>query len=361
MVILAKRGHEVTLLASRFGEAPKNESLDGVRIIRLGGLFSIFLLAPFKVLMMSRKFDVLVDTAIFGIPFFSRIYSRKPTITVCHHLPRETFQIEANYRGPLGWILSSLAMIFEDKLYPLFYRDTPLLTFSESTKRDLVGIGFREHNVIVAPHALAHVMFANSFDTDTITKRLQSYQEPVEKNGVPTFVCLGRLKKYKGVQDAVFAMGEVIKKVPDAKLLILGRGDYAKDLEELVLKLSLARNVRFFGYVSFETKIQLIKQAHALIMPSYKEGFPTPIFEAQACRTPVVANDARGVSEYVTPGVDGVVYEKGDWKEMASLLLEVSGWNGSHEVPAKTADMWLNIDWERRESELVRLMESLSH
>jgi glycosyltransferase involved in cell wall biosynthesis len=361
MVVLAARGHEVTLLTSRFREAPKSESLDGVQIIRLGGLFSIFLLAPFKVLLMSRKIDVLVDIAVFGIPFFSRIYSRKPTITVCHHLPRETFRIESTYRGPLGWILSSLAMILEDKLYPFFYRDTPFLTFSETTRRDLVGIGFREQNVIVAPHALAHVMFANSFDTDTITKRLLSYQEPIEKDGVPMFVCLGRLKKYKGVQDAVLAMGEVTKKVPDAKLLILGKGDYKKDLEELVVKLSLVRNIRFFGYVPFETKIQLIKQAHALIMPSYKEGFPTPIFEAQACRTPVVANDARGVAEYVTPGVDGLVYEKGDWKEMAKLLLEVSRWNGSHEVPARTAETWVNVNWQRRESELVNLMESLPH
>src|SRR5438445_12599630 len=63
MVLLTSRGHEVTLLSSRFRGAPKLEFLSGVKIVRLGGLLSIFLLAPFKVLSMRRNFDVVVDVA----------------------------------------------------------------------------------------------------------------------------------------------------------------------------------------------------------------------------------------------------------------------------------------------------------
>jgi glycosyltransferase involved in cell wall biosynthesis len=249
-------------------------------------------------------------------------------------------------------------MLLEDKLYPFFYRDIPLVTFSESTKRDFVGIGFREPNIIVAPHALAHVMFANSFNTDTIAKRLLSYQEPIEKNGVPMFVCLGRLKKYKGVQDAILAMGEVIKKTPEAKLVILGKGDYQESLLRLVRDHSLAKNVLFLGYVPFEEKLRLIKQSHALIMPSYKEGFPTPILEAHACGTPVVATDAIGISDYVRPGVNGLLYPPGNWRKLAELLSDILENDTLGRLGRSDQAKRFTMDWIENENELVSKVES---
>src|SRR3989441_12128116 len=111
MVLLRTRGHEVTLLSSRFKGGAGQESLDGVKIIRLGSLLTIFLLAPLKLFSMRKNFDVVVDVALFGVPFFSRLYSNKPVLTICYHLPRETFKTELSKYGPFGWILASLAIV----------------------------------------------------------------------------------------------------------------------------------------------------------------------------------------------------------------------------------------------------------
>src|SRR6266487_1389078 len=136
MILLTARGHEVTLISSRFRGSSRQEILSGIRIIRLGGLFTIFLLAPLKLFSMRKNFDVVVDVALFGVPFFSRLYSNKPTLTICYHLPRETFRTELSHYGLFGRVLASLAIEVEDRLYPSLYRRTPILTFSETTKQD---------------------------------------------------------------------------------------------------------------------------------------------------------------------------------------------------------------------------------
>src|SRR6266699_211821 len=82
MVLLTARGHEVTLLSSRFKGAAKRESLNGVKIVRFGGLLTIFLVAPLKLLWMRRNFDAVVDVALFGIPFFSRLYCNRQVLTI---------------------------------------------------------------------------------------------------------------------------------------------------------------------------------------------------------------------------------------------------------------------------------------
>src|SRR6266699_3441002 len=117
MVLLTTRGHDVTLLSSRFRGSLRQESLSGVKIMRLGSLLTVFLLAPFKLFLMRKNFDAVVDVALFGVPFFSRLYSNKPVLTICYHLPRETFRAELSYFGLLGQILALLAIEVEDRLY----------------------------------------------------------------------------------------------------------------------------------------------------------------------------------------------------------------------------------------------------
>src|SRR5207253_10769769 len=119
--------------------------------------------------------------------------------------------------GPLGRILASLAILVEDRFYPSLYRRTPILTFSDATKQDLIETGFSATRVHVADRALAHVMLTNSFETETIRKRMRSFAGPVKKHSEPLFVCLGRLKRYKGVQDAIMAMTELTYRFPSAK------------------------------------------------------------------------------------------------------------------------------------------------
>ena len=156
----------------------------------------------------------------------------------------------------------------------------------------------------------------NISDEDKMTLQAAT----AKRSGPPSLVVMGRLRKYKGVQDAIRAMTILKHQCPDAKLHILGQGDYEDDLHKLVASLRLEDRCIFHGYVPVEEKTRMIREAHVLVMPSYKEGFATPVFEAGLACTPSVASDAVGVVDSVEDGVSGLIYPMGNHKKLAEAV-----------------------------------------
>ena len=114
-------------------------------------------------------------------------------------------------------------------------------------------------------------------------------------------ISVGRLTKHKGHEHIIKAMSLVIKKVPDAKLFILGRGYYKDYLEDLVNKLKLSNNIEFIGYTNdignYYNKSKLF------VLASDYEGFSNSLVEAMSYSLPVIATNSPGgnseiLSEY---------------------------------------------------------------
>jgi glycosyltransferase involved in cell wall biosynthesis len=320
MRMLVERKHLVTLICSNYPGGKKEESIEGINVVRIGNLYTVFFLAMLKYLSSKklRDYDVIVDVALMGIPFFTRIYTRKPVFAIVWHLPREVFFIELTQKigRLLGFISATLARFVEDVITPLFYSNVPLFTFSKSTQIDLEKTGLR--NVVMKEYALARAIMHGAVREDLI--KTQDFNPGKEKNNSPMFICLGRLKKYKGVQDAIKAMSLLAKGYPDSHLYVIGHGDYEPQLKALSKELKVENNVHFLGFISLEDKIEMYQKAHALIMPSYKEGFATPVFEANMCGTIAVVSNAIGVGESVKHEQTGFVYPLGNYQRMASYL-----------------------------------------
>lgn len=320
MKMLVERKHVVTLVCCNYPGGKKEETIKGINVIRVGNLYTVFFFAMLKYLR-SRKlqnYDVIVDVALLGIPFFTTLYTRKPVLVVLWHLPRETFFMELKQRMGelLGFISATTARFVEDVIAPIVYRNVPVFTFSQSTRIDLERIGFS--NVIVKEYALARAIMHGALTEESISSK--AFSPRGEKRKSPLFICLGRLKKYKGVQDAIKAMSLVIKNFPDSRLFIIGRGDYEPKLKSLSKDLGVENNVHFLGFIPLKDKIEMYQKAHALIMPSYKEGFATPVFEANMCGTIAVVSDAIGVGDSVKHGKTGFIYPLGNHQKMAYYL-----------------------------------------
>ena len=86
---LAERGHTVTIACATHDRAPREEVVDGVRFVRRGSKMDIYL-RTFLALLLGRygKVDVIVDVQN-GLPFFTRLATRKPVIVLVHHVHRE--------------------------------------------------------------------------------------------------------------------------------------------------------------------------------------------------------------------------------------------------------------------------------
>jgi glycosyltransferase involved in cell wall biosynthesis len=88
--------------------------------------------------------------------------------------------------------------------------------------------------------------------------------------------------------------------IPDAELVVIGRGPMARSLRNLAAALSVGSRVRFIDQVSQAELVRYYNAADALVLASVSEGMPNVVLEAIACGTPVVAMAAGATVEVIS-------------------------------------------------------------
>lgn len=299
---LVKRGHSVTQLSSSFEGSEREEILDGVKIIREGNADARTLLTSVQFKAYRRykkefegKVDLVIDE-VHGIPFFTPFYVKEKKVALICEVAGDLWNIAVRFPfNILGRII--------ERIYPFLYSKIKIITISESSKKELSGIGFRTTQINVIP------MGSNSKIIDSL---------PV-KEKKPTLVFLSRLSKSKGVGDAIQSVAILKKEFPSLTLWIIGRGDkgFKKELNDLIGNLRIQNNVKFWNYVSEEKKEELLTKAHILLMPSAKEGWGLTIHEAGARGTPAIVYDVPGLRDVVKDNVNGIVCKVNSAKDLA--------------------------------------------
>ena len=105
-------------------------------------------------------------------------------------------------------------------------------------------------------------------------------------------ITIGRLTKHKGQEHIIKAMSIVTKKIPNAQLLILGRGPQESYLLSLIKKLKLESNIELIG---FTTSIEdYLKKSKVFVLASDYEGFSNALLEAMSYSIPVIATSSPG-------------------------------------------------------------------
>jgi glycosyltransferase involved in cell wall biosynthesis len=297
---LARRGHDVTLLASGWEGAPRVAEADGMRIHRVGGRHSYTLqAAPYYLRHLAKeRFDVVVED-LNKVPLFTPFWVRRPLVLLVHHLFGATAFREASVPfAAATWAL--------ERPIPLVYRNLPAEAVSESTADDLAARGMRRDRIRV---------IHNGVDVDFFRP-----DPAVERTTQPTFLSVGRLKRYKRIDHAVEAVARLKARGTSVRLLIAGKGDDESRLRETVDRLEVGDLIQFAGFVSEERKRDLLRACWATVQPSPKEGWGITNVEAAACGTPTVASDSPGLRESVLHEKTGILYPHGDVEKLADAL-----------------------------------------
>ena len=113
----------------------------------------------------------------------------------------------------------------------------------------------------------------------------------------PVVVAVRRLAQRMGLDNLIRAMPEVTRRVPEALLMIAGRGPQRSELDAQVAALGLADNVRFLGFIADDDLPLVYRAADIAVMPSRElEGFGLTAVEALAAGTPVLVTPVGGLT-----------------------------------------------------------------
>lgn len=146
----------------------------------------------------------------------------------------------------------------------------------------------------------------------------------------PVVVCVSRLVPRKGQDTLIRALPLVRAKVPDASLLIVGRGPYEQRLRRLALEHGVSEHVVLTGGVDSAELPQHFAAGDVFAMPCRTrrlgmdvEGLGIVFLEASASGRPVLAGDSGGAPDAVEDGVTGRVVDGTDAGEVAARLIEL--------------------------------------
>jgi glycogen synthase len=138
--------------------------------------------------------------------------------------------------------------------------------------------------------------------------------------GAPRVLCLGRLVADKGYDLAVAAFADVLRRFPEARLVVAGDGPMRAALERQTAELGLTGAVEFVGWVPADKVPELINSTSLVVMPSRREGLPLVGVQAAQMARPVVATRVGGLPELIVDGATGVLVDREDSRALAEAI-----------------------------------------
>lgn len=135
------------------------------------------------------------------------------------------------------------------------------------------------------------------------------------------------LRRKYGPEVLLRAFARVVRQVPQARLVMAGRGPLAGRLRHLAGELGVAGQVEMPGFVPHAEVPELMRSFDVFVNPSVydSETFGVAILEASCCALPVVATRVGGVPEVCRDGDTGLLVERDDPVALAEALLRLAG------------------------------------
>jgi colanic acid/amylovoran biosynthesis glycosyltransferase len=150
----------------------------------------------------------------------------------------------------------------------------------------------------------------------------------------PVFLSVGRFAEMKSPHLTILAFNEVLKKIPEATLVMIGKdggGDLFEACRILARALQIDSRIAFKGILSHDEVLLEMQSARIMVQHSLtapitgdKEGTPVAIMEAMACGLPIVSTRHSGIAELITHGYNGLLVEEYDYIGMANCMIELA-------------------------------------
>lgn len=123
-------------------------------------------------------------------------------------------------------------------------------------------------------------------------------------------VYVGRLSYQKNPERLVSVIERIVKEKSDVSIGIIGDGNLAEKIEQVLADKNLDKNVDLLGFIA--NPLPIVKSARAFIMTSRWEGTPMSVLESLALGTPIVSTPVDGLLDIIKPDINGVLSDNDD-------------------------------------------------
>lgn len=292
---LAADGVDVTLRTARYRGAPRREVIDGVRIDRAGGRYTVYILAGLAMVaarigvgpLRRVRPDVVIDTQN-GVPFLARLVYGRRSVVLVHHCHREQWPVAGPVMSRVGWFV-------ESRLSPRAHRGNQYVTVSLPSARDLTDLAVAPAHIAVVRNGL------DEAPAPTLT---------APRSASPRIAVLSRLVPHKQIEHALDLLAQLRAAEPDLHLDVIGGGWWAQPLIEHAARLGITDAVTFHGHVDDVTKHELLQRCWVHVLPSHKEGWALAVMEAAQHSVPTVGyRSSGGLTDSIVDGVTGLLVD----------------------------------------------------
>ena len=144
--------------------------------------------------------------------------------------------------------------------------------------------------------------------------------------GASTILAVTRLgagEREKNVDKLVWALPQVLRHLPHARLVVIGDGALREELQELARTLGIGDSIDLPGAVDRDVLERAYATAAVFALPSSKEGFGIVYLEAWANGLPVIGSRFGAAGEVIDDGVDGITVDPADAPSLADALVRL--------------------------------------
>ncbi len=197
-----------------------------------------------------------------------------------------------------------------------FFRCNGFFCYGIRSKEYLMSYGVSESKIAYRCQAAA---LPHGYGTDQVLSHYRSNWHG--RADEPRFVYVGRLSVEKGLDDLFAAFCTLYKRLPGARLDLVGAGPLADKLKRRVTNLKMTHAISFLGSKGLEEIGPLYQMCTALVLPSHSEPWGLVVNEAMSYGCPVVVSSACGCApEMVREGLTGYAFEAGNVDDLVRAL-----------------------------------------
>ncbi len=321
---LAQRGHQVTVLTSRYDpRLPREEHMDGVRVVRVPVLFRISKGVIQPTLGLEATRQVLAHDVVHlhlpqfdaaGIALRGRLF-RRPTVLTYH----------CDVSLPPGIInrVANVAVHVMDHLAARLAHHIVTYTQDYADHSPYLRRYLHKLTTILPPVTLPEPR------EDDIRALAQRFNPQGKR---PVIGMAARLAAEKGVEVLLNALPRVLERFPNAMVWyagpyenVLGEEAYRRRILPLAREWEARGHWRFLGELPPEGMAAFYRNLDVLVLPSLNstEAFGLVQIEAMMHGVPVVASNLPGVRQPVKMTGMGEIAQVGDAQDLARALIQV--------------------------------------